>query len=84
MDSYAGCCAYCGDPADTWDHITPVVQGGVTDLWNIVPACRSCNSRKRDCDVFEWMREAGVSDDRVLNIAERLVMEHLSLSHYAA
>ena len=42
-------CVYCGKRAKgklTQDHITPVSQGGAHTLANIVPACRSCNSRK--------------------------------------
>ena len=42
-------CAYCGIRAEgelTEDHITPLSQGGSHTLWNIVPACRTCNPRK--------------------------------------
>lgn len=42
-------CVYCGKRAKghlTQDHITPLSQGGNHTLSNIVPACRSCNSKK--------------------------------------
>lgn len=83
LEAYDGKCAYCGVRAETWDHIIPVSKGGVTDLWNIVPACKSCNSSKGSRDVYEWMVERGVSEDRSCRITERLIMEHLPLSHHA-
>lgn len=42
-------CYYCKKRPKqlTMDHITPLVKGGSNTLWNVVPACRSCNSRKQ-------------------------------------
>ena len=47
-------CAYCGCTGVplTMDHLTPVSKGGPHTLWNIVPACRSCNSKKGDRNVL--------------------------------
>ncbi len=41
-------CAYCHRHLKqlTQDHLTPFALGGSHTLWNIVPACRSCNSKK--------------------------------------
>jgi 5-methylcytosine-specific restriction endonuclease McrA len=40
-------CAYCGKKKPlTQDHIIPVSRGGQDTASNIVPACRSCNSKK--------------------------------------
>jgi 5-methylcytosine-specific restriction endonuclease McrA len=40
-------CYWCGERADTADHF-PVARcdGGPDLLANLVPACRSCNSRR--------------------------------------
>jgi 5-methylcytosine-specific restriction endonuclease McrA len=47
---YNYCCAYCYQrfPVDqlTVDHMIPVSRGGTNTIDNLVPACRSCNSRK--------------------------------------
>ena len=55
LDQFGGQCAYCSAAASTWDHIVPVSKGGRTEPGNIVPACVSCNSSKKDVDVFEWL-----------------------------
>jgi hypothetical protein len=41
-------CRYCAGLADTVDHIVPRTHGGGHDDQNLVAACRSCNSRKKD------------------------------------
>lgn len=49
-----GCCVYCGasDRKLTQDHVIPLSKGGSHTKTNVVPACRSCNSKK-GCDVWE-------------------------------
>lgn len=41
-------CAYCHKKRKplTQDHVTPFALGGSHTLWNVVPACKSCNSKK--------------------------------------
>jgi 5-methylcytosine-specific restriction endonuclease McrA len=47
--SYRGRCAYCGKPTDnlTMDHVVPLARGGAHTASNIVPACLTCNMRKK-------------------------------------
>lgn len=41
-------CAYCGDPADTVDHVVPRSRGGEHTWENCVACCSACNHRKAD------------------------------------
>jgi 5-methylcytosine-specific restriction endonuclease McrA len=47
---FGHCCWICGTEAVpmTADHVKPLSKGGWHCLSNIRPACKSCNSRKRD------------------------------------
>ncbi len=46
--AYGYRCAYCGTGtvALTQDHVIPLAKGGHHTATNIVPACKTCNSRK--------------------------------------
>ncbi|BAN02251.1 HNH endonuclease [Ilumatobacter coccineus] len=41
-------CQYCGDRADSIDHVFPRSRGGGNTWENVVAACRPCNMGKRD------------------------------------
>lgn len=45
-------CAYCGIKPGRieQDHVVPIVRGGTHTAANVVPACKPCNSSKRDRD----------------------------------
>lgn len=49
-------CAYCQVQGQTltMEHMTPVSRGGRHDRNNVVPACKSCNSSKKDKTIFEF------------------------------
>lgn len=54
-------CIYCGTgEARTWDHLIPIVKaskpnGPGHQIGNLVPACKDCNSRKRNKDWREFL-----------------------------
>lgn len=50
-------CAYCDDLVvgqPDPDHVVPLSKGGSNSITNILPACRLCNSDKRDLLLDEW------------------------------
>lgn len=51
---YDGRCAYCLVVLVeiTQDHVVPLSRGGSHTIDNVVPACRSCNSKKKDGDAM--------------------------------
>ncbi len=53
-----GTCHYCGSrvPARelTMDHIVPIARGGKTTKGNVAPACKTCNTQKKQLLPMEW------------------------------
>jgi 5-methylcytosine-specific restriction endonuclease McrA len=49
-------CFYCNGPGGTIDHVIPLSRGGSHGIGNLVAACLSCNSRKKDKTIMEWKR----------------------------
>ena len=41
-------CWLCGNEANSIDHVKPLSKGGAHCLSNLRPACKSCNSKKRN------------------------------------
>ncbi|MBA2708675.1 MAG: HNH endonuclease [Gemmatimonadaceae bacterium] len=53
-----GLCAYCNAKLPlTVDHIDPLFRGGEHDRTNLVAACGSCNSSKRDKPLIVWLAQ---------------------------
>jgi hypothetical protein len=55
-------CAYCGKPAETWDHIKAVViksafSGHGHQINNLIPCCKSCNSAKGNKDWIVYLKQ---------------------------
>lgn len=78
-------CVYCGGGSGTADHVVPRAKGGANRLGNLVPACRTCNGKKRDDDLAEFFvrfpkaaanfqRRAAHADPELRDVAERFVL----------
>ena len=50
-----GSCIYCGQNADTIDHLTPKSRGGSDGPSNKLPACRACNLEKGNMTYDEYI-----------------------------
>ncbi|MEU7039806.1 HNH endonuclease signature motif containing protein [Streptomyces varsoviensis] len=37
------------------DHVRPLAEGGAHELWNVAPACESCNRQKADRPAEVWL-----------------------------
>lgn len=49
-------CYYCGSTSKlSVDHLIPRIKGCSDESDNLIWACRSCNSSKRDRDMLKWM-----------------------------
>lgn len=48
-------CAYCGSKTRLeQEHVIPLSKFGEYTKFNIIPACKSCNSSKNNSDLHEW------------------------------
>lgn len=72
LDAFENACAYCFSPENiTVDHFIPVDLGGQTAFGNIVPACKRCNSSKRNLLPKDWCSNEQLR--RVLDILASLL-----------
>lgn len=53
-----GICYYCEKsfPAKelTMDHIVPISKGGKSTKGNVVPCCKTCNTKKKSNLLMDW------------------------------
>lgn len=55
FNQFGNCCAYCGAGGDMEiEHVCAISKGGAHDIGNIVPACSSCNTSKRNHSMEKW------------------------------
>jgi len=70
LTDYGHRCAYCQTPLAgrhrTKDHLRPLSRGGSQNPDNLVPACRSCNSRKKDRTADEFIAALRVESPEAL------------------
>jgi len=68
--AYGNACAYCGVSGDPMslevDHVVPRTAGGSDDLGNLVPACRSCNAKKRSSSLEAFCARVGLDPIAVM------------------
>ncbi|WP_270660628.1 HNH endonuclease [Enterococcus thailandicus] len=56
-------CAYCSKSGEmTKDHLDPLKNGGELAFYNVVPACQSCNSSKKDHQWLAWYQSQDFYD----------------------
>lgn len=69
---FSDTCAYCGKNGIlTKDHIDPLANGGRLIIQNVVPACRSCNSSKKDHQWLSWFqKQSFYNKDRARKISD--------------
>ena len=67
-------CVWCGQPADSLDHIIPQYDLGRYHPTNLMPACQRCNSERQHRSVEEyiaWLEERYLEPFKLDLILER-------------
>lgn len=83
LDIKKGQCGYCMryNEAKTADHINPLVISGmpsgyITDINNLIPCCKDCNSKKQGklfkdwyltTDNVIWLKTNGMDESTIMN-----------------
>ena len=69
-DKFNGKCAYCGCKLNynemTVDHVEPLRNGGIDEVINMYPSCRSCNHYKSTYTTDKFKHEIGQIPSRLL------------------
>lgn len=73
-------CAYCGWPADSWDHIEPVGRGGsAASSANVTRACKSCNMKKGNLSLLKFFVFKDIRGSHPVLVRQRKLWILLSL-----
>ncbi len=79
-------CVYCGEPAETWDHVFGLVKnlkysGYGHVIGNLLPCCKKCNSAKGNKNWLDFLTKK-IDDDSLrrekFKIIDNYLQEHLS------
>jgi hypothetical protein len=76
-------CVYCGQRATQLDHFRSLIEkssgtergrptGWITDIFNLVPCCSTCNSSKAGQNWHSWMNGSAKKSPKRLFSAEKL------------
>lgn len=76
FDHWKSCCAYCGEHADTLDHVVPRHKGGLTVKGNLLSCCRRCNGSKGAEDVWHWYTQQPFFSE----VRAEVILEWLSMN----
>ncbi|MBI5152973.1 MAG: hypothetical protein HZA36_00710 [Parcubacteria group bacterium] len=63
-------CVYCGEPAETWDHVFGLVKnhqfsGYGHVIGNLLPCCKKCNSEKGNKNWQDFIKTKIISGGRL-------------------
>lgn len=84
-----GKCEYCEKREhSTLDHFFPLVKGSFptdacNDTWNLVPACKECNSSKGGKTIEEWCRGGGEKNPLAKGKNPEIIAKLLKYQEYA-
>lgn len=70
MEFFDWRCAYSGivlGDNRTVDHIFPISNGGLNEIWNCVPMLKSYNCSKKTSDMLDWYRQQDFYSEERLN-----------------
>lgn len=80
-------CCYCGKTGEklTKDHFIPLTKGGAYAVYNILPACSTCNSSKSNSDPVDWYKKQSFfSEQRFQRINDYLKLMDLQRTSTAS
>jgi hypothetical protein len=74
-------CVYCGEKAESLDHLVPASKWGRHEPANLRPACIDCNSKKGDRDPISWLGDQCPPELRGVTLKERVKAKRRRIAH---